>query len=366
MSEPIPFTEVGVLKRHPDNPLLTRADAPYPCSLLYNAGIAKFQGRYVMVFRNDYGAAIDRVSAAKQREQKLPTCEGTNLGLAFSDDGIRWKVEPKPCIDLETARKLIAPHMPGKNPEQELFRFYDPRLTVLDGRLHMCFAVGTANGIRGGVAVTDDFHNWEVMSVSVPDNRNMVLFPEKIGGRYVRLERPVDTAGGNRLNDNCARMWMSYSPDLRHWGFSQHVLANDRIPFSNCKIGPGAPPIRTAKGWLATFHGVWRDDNRGRNGWEEKWPKIYMAGLMLLDLDEPYRIIGFCDQPLLAPTAWYETGNGVPDGVVFDGAREDVIFPGGMLLEESGEVKIYYGAADTVECLATAHVDDLLALVGAN
>ncbi len=208
MSEPIPFNEVGVLKRHPDNPLLTRADAPYPCSLLYNAGIAKFQGRYVMVFRNDYGAAIDRVSAAKQREQKLPTCEGTNLGLAFSDDGIRWKVEPKPCIDLETARKLIAPHMPGKNPEQELFRFYDPRLTVLDGRLHMCFAVGTANGIRGGVAVTDDFHNWEVMSVSVPDNRNMVLFPEKIGGRYVRLERPVDLGGVTGINKTCPCLWL--------------------------------------------------------------------------------------------------------------------------------------------------------------
>ena len=81
-------------------------------------------------------------------------------------------------------------------------------------------------GLRGGVAVTDDLQNWEVMSLSVPDNRNMVLFPEKIGGRYVRLERPVNTSGGNWLGDNSARMWMSYSPDLRHWGFSQHVLAN--------------------------------------------------------------------------------------------------------------------------------------------
>jgi len=252
--------------------------------------------------------------------------------------------------------------MPGKDPDKELARFYDPRLTVIDGRVYMCFAVDTRSGLRGGVAVTDDFQEWEILSASVPDNRNMVLFPEKIGGRYVRLERPVDTAGGNWLTDSSAMMWMSYSPDLRHWGSSQHILANERIPFGNSKLGPGAPPIRTEKGWLTTFHAVWRDNDRGKNGWEEKWPKIYMAGIMLLDIDEPYRIIGFCDKPLLAPSVWYETGSDVPEGVAFDGFRENVIFPGGMILEDDGEVKIYYGAADTVECLATAHVDDLLAL----
>jgi beta-1,4-mannooligosaccharide/beta-1,4-mannosyl-N-acetylglucosamine phosphorylase len=355
MSESIPFAEAGVLTRHPENPLLTRHDVDYPCSLLFNAGIAKFQGRYVMVFRNDFGP-VNRKEFAERG------FEGTNLGLAFSPDGVHWKVEPKPCITLETARDLIAPLMPGKNPETELRRFYDPRLTVIDGRLYMCFAIDTVNGLRGGIAVTDDLDRWEVLSASVPDNRNMVLFPETIGGRFVRLERPVNTSGGLDLNDSSARMWMSYSPDLRHWGFSQHMLANSDIPFSNCKIGPGAPPIRTDKGWLTTFHAVWRDDERGRNGWSTGWPKIYMAGLMLLDLENPYKIIGFCDQPLLAPTAWYETGNSVPAGSDFDGFREDVIFPGGMLLEDDGEVKIYYGAADTVECLATANVDDLLAL----
>lgn len=137
---------------------------------------------------------------------------------------------------------------------------------------------------------------------------------------------------------------------------------SEAIPFANSKTSPGAPPIRTEKGWLTTFHAVWRDNDRGRNGWDSTWPKIYMAGLMRLDIDNPFKIVGFCDQPLLAPAAWYETGNGVPDGNPFEGFREDVIFPGGMLLEADGEVKIYYGAADTVECLATAHVDDLLAL----
>lgn len=361
MADPIPFTEAGVLNRHPDNPLLTSKDVGYPSSLVFNAGIVKYQGRYVMVFRNDHGAK-NRNESTERSRQGLPSFDGTNLGLAFSKDGIQWEVEAKPCIDHQTASELIAPLMPGKDAKNELSRFYDPRLTVIEGRVYMCFAVDTANGLRGGVAVTDNFSSWEILSMSVPDNRNMVLFPEKIDGRYVRLERPVNTSGGNHLGDGSARIWMSYSPDLHHWGFSQHILANKDIPFSNSKIGPGAPPIRTEKGWLTTFHAVWRDNNRGKNGWEEKWPKIYMAGLMLLKLDEPYRIIGFSEEPLLAPTVWYETGNDIPEAEAFDGFREDVIFPGGMLLEDNGEVKIYYGAADTVECLATAHVDDLLAL----
>ena len=214
----------------------------------------------------------------------------------------------------------------------------------------------------GCAAGTDDFERGEVLSASVPDNRNMVLFPEKIGGQYVRYERPVNTEGNNLFSDDQAMMWMSSSPDLRHWGNSRHILATGEIPFANSKMGPGAPPIRTRKGWLTTFHAVWRDDTRGKNGWEEKWPKVYMAGLMLMDLENPWRIIGFCEIPLMVPTAWYETGLDVPDGISYDPFREDVIFPGGMLLEDDGEVKIYYGASDTVECLATAHVDDLLAL----
>ncbi len=357
-----PFTDCGVLRRHPDNPILTAGDVPYPCSLFFNAGVAKFKGRYVMVFRNDYGpmtgtAFLERIA------RNEPRFDGTNLGLAFSDDGIAWTVEPEPCITLEQARALIAPLMPAKDASVELHRFYDPRLTVLDGRLHMCFAIDTAHGLRGGVAVTDDLETWELMSASVPDNRNMVLFPEKIDGHYYRFERSVNTWGGLRLHDDQAMMWMSRSPDLKHWGFSQHVLATENIPFANSKMGPGAPPIKTDKGWLTTFHGVWRDDSRGKNGWEEKWTKIYMAGLMLMDLQEPWKIIGLCDRPLLAPEAWYETGEDAPADAGFEGFRNHVIFPGGMILEDDGEVKIYYGAADTVECLATSHIDDLLALV---
>ena len=201
------------------------------------------------------------------------------------------------------------------------------------------------------MAVTDDFERFEVLCMSTPDNRNMVLFDRKIGGKYVRLERPfpVYSRGGDRFD-----IWMSDSPDLEYWGRSRLVLAVEDVRFANNKIGPGAPPVWTSKGWLTTFHAVDLDPSRGINGWEDRpWQKRYTAGIMLLDLEDPSRIVGLYDQPLLAPEASYEKQGGF---------RNDVIFPGGMILEDSGEVKIYYGAADTVECLATAGLDDLLKL----
>jgi beta-1,4-mannooligosaccharide/beta-1,4-mannosyl-N-acetylglucosamine phosphorylase len=316
-----------VIHRYPDNPILDAKRVPYPTSLVFNAGVTKFNGRYAMVFRNDYGSVSD---------QTLEPHSTTDLGLAYSEDGIRWEVASKPCFRMH---------------DKEIVRAYDPRLTVIDGRCYMCFAVDTKHGIRGGIAVTDDFENFEVISLSTPDLRNMVLFPEKIGGKYVRLERPFTVYGRGGVDR--FDTWISDSPDLKYWGNSDLLLAVEHVPFANDKVGPAAPPVRTDKGWLTTFHAVDIDPARGKNGWETSWKKRYTAGIMLLDLDNPKRIIGMYKEPLLAPEAGYET-----DG----GFRNHVIFPTGMILESSGEVKIYYGSADTVVCLATAHVDDLIQL----
>ncbi|MDG0792078.1 glycoside hydrolase family 130 protein [Cohnella ginsengisoli] len=316
-----------LVRRHPANPILKPEDVPYGPAMVFNAGVTKYEGKYVMVFRNDYGnAALGTIEPHST----------TNLGLAYSDDGVTWEVQPAPCWSWH---------------DEEVTRVYDPRLTVIDGRCHLCFAVDTQHGVRGGIAVTDDFSRFDVLSLSVPDNRNMVLFPERVGGKYVRLERPfpVYSRGGLDRFD----MWLSDSPDLRYWGASRLVMGVEHVPFANDKIGPGAPPVKTDKGWLTTFHAVDIDPARGKNGWEPAWRKRYSAGIMLLDLDDPGKIVGMSRAPLLAPEAPYETGGGF---------RNDVIFPGGMILEESGEVKIYYGAADTVECLATADVDDLIRL----
>lgn len=313
-----------VIKRYENNPVLSYKDVPYNAALIFNAGVAKYQGKYVMVFRNDYGSVEER------------RLDGTNLGLAFSDDGIHWEVQDKPCFDLK---------------DEEILRAYDPRLTVMDGKVYMCFAVDTRHGIRGGIAVTEDFEKFEIISMTVPDNRNMVLFPEKIGGKYVRLERPFPVYG--RGGKDRFDIWISDSPDLVYWGNSKLLLGVENVPYANDKIGPGAPPVKTEKGWLTTFHAVDLDPSRGKNGWESAWKKRYCAGIMLLELEDPSKVIGLCKDPLIAPETDYET---------VDGFRTNVIFPGGMILEDDGEVKIYYGAADTVECLATAYVDDLIKL----
>ena len=323
---------IGVLKscpavkRCPHNPVLSAKDVPYPASLVFNAGVARYNGKYVMIFRNDRGDAD---------KGQLPW--DTKLGLAFSADGVKWRVEPKPCFIMQ---------------DRDIKRSaYDPRLTVIDGRCYVCFALTCHHGIRAGIAVTDDFENFEVLSLTVPDNRNMVLFPEKINNMYVRLERPFSMCGrgGRELFD----IWISESPDLKYWGNSRLLLTVEDVPFANAKIGPAAPPLKTDKGWLVTFHAVDVDPAQRKNGWEETWNKRYTAGIMLLELENPGKIIGFCKEPLFVPEASYE---------IEGGFRNNIVFPGGLVLEGSGEVKIYYGAADAVECLATAHVDDLLKL----
>ena len=319
------------IRRHPANPILSAKDVPYKATLVFNAGVCRFQGKYVMVFRNDVHDYPD----VGQRPIVWSQVR-VSMGLALSDDGVHWTVAPKPIFELRN---------------DEIIHCYDPRLTVLDGRVYMCFAMSTRHGIRGGIAVTDDFEKFDILHVTVPDNRNMVLFPERIGGMYVRLERPFPVYG--RQGKDQFDTWLSRSPDMRFWGDSALVMGVEDVPFANDKIGPGPPPIKTSRGWLTIFHAVDRDDTRGKNGWDEKWTKRYTAGIMLLDLEQPWKIVGMCKTPLLAPEADYEV-----DG----GFRNNVIFPGGMILEDSGEVKLYYGSADTVECLATANVDDLVGL----
>lgn len=324
-----------MIQRYPQNPILQASDVPYDASLIFNAGVAKYQGRYVMVFRNDYGSTREDWRPFREGEAPHPPpFKGTNLGLAFSDDGVKWDVQKNPCWQVK---------------DDEILRVYDPRITVIDGIVYMCFAMDTKHGVRGGIARTEDFSKFDILSLSVPDNRNMVLFPEKIGGRYFRLERPfpVYSRGRDRFDT-----WSGWSPDLVHWGNHELVLPVEAVPFANDKTGPAAPPVKTPKGWLTTFHAVWRDPEVNLGGWENKWHKKYYGGIMLLDLENPSKLIGMSKEPLLDPETAYEK----------DGFRNDVIFPGGMILEDSGEVKIYYGAADAVECLATAHVDDLLAL----
>ena len=319
-----------------ERPILTSKDMPYESNLVFNAGVTKYNGKYIMVFRNDYGTNPERFLI----EKGIPS---TSVGVAISDNGIDgWQVRKDFLLDS---------HIQQAETGREIRRFYDPRVTVIDGKPYLTLAADCRHGIRGCVAELDEnFEKVNVLSMSVPNNRNMVLFPERIHGYYYRLERPMAMFGEDCINYD---VWCSRSRDLRLWGDSELVLNMRTVTWCNDKIGPAAPPIKTKKGWLTTFHAVDVDYSRGKNGWENKWQCRYTAGLMLLDLNDPAKRIAMYKKPFIVPDMPYETD---------EGFRQNVIFPGGMVLEDDGEVKIYYGAADCVECVCTANVDDLLKL----
>lgn len=329
MSDPHDYRKIGplesdpIITRHPANPILRPEDIPYRSSLVYNAGVVKHEGEYLMVFRSDYGYDPEK--------KKAPHFQ---IGLARSADGVNWRVHPEPIVEGDGG---------------EIMGTYDPRLTVLEGRFYLSYAQLTYHGVQGVISVTDDFRTFEILDRSLPDNRDIVLFPEKIDGRYLRLDRPFPYF--SRSQRVSFDIWISESPDLVYWGKPSLLLCVEDVPFANERLGAGSPPVRTDAGWLVLIHAVDVDADRGRNGWEDKWQSRYTCGAMLLDPDNPRRVIGVSRRPLIVPEAEYEISGGF---------RNNVIFPMALVPEENGEAKIYYGAADTVVAMATVRMEDLI------
>ena len=304
-----------------------------------------------MVFRNDYN----------MEEKYYPNGFGNNrgisVGIAVSDNGIdNWQLRENPLVDMhwEFGDQNLGFDSLGKTFHEypDILRLYDPRIILIEGNIYLCLDMDTVHGLRGCIAkLNDTFDDFEIISASVPDNRNMVIFPEKIGGYFVRLERPfpVYSRGKDRFD-----IWLSKSSDLKFWGESKLVFGVEDVPYANDKIGPAAPPVNTKYGWLTLFHAVDKElEGRGQSEWDLYWNKRYTAGVMLLDLEDPTKVIGMSKEPLIIPDVPYESDYGF---------RQNVIFPGGMIVEDDGEVKIYYGSADSVECIAFTTVEELVAL----
>lgn len=311
-----------IIRRYEGNPLLTAADVPFPCHLAFNAGVAKFQGHYYMAFRYDTFQQSDRTKGLLI----------SGSGLAESDDGLHWKAHEEP----------IAFHWKGK----DLGWVNDARLTVLDDKLYLSFCCNTMHGERPGFAEWKGGDDFEVVCLGIPAQRNMVLCPYKINGKYWRLERPVTRRGKYDI-------WASYSTDLIHWGEAELLLGVEDVPFATVKIGAAAPPIETDKGYLLFFHAV--DDDPERevvypNG--ARWCSRYTCGAVLLNRKNPFEILAMTQKPLLVPETDYETGN----MKLF--WRENVIFPCGALIE-GNIIRLYYGAGDYSTCMAEIKVDEL-------
>jgi predicted GH43/DUF377 family glycosyl hydrolase len=298
-----------MVRRYRGNPILTVDDIPYQVETVHNAGVAKFEGKYIMLFRSHL------------------TTGRSIIGIAESKDGFKFKAGPEPFMT------------PSKEPyfsEYEEFGVEDPRITLIEGTYYITYSAYSKHGVRIGLAKTMDFKTVQrVAFITQADYRNTVLFPEKINGLYVKMDRPHSDISPWSI-------WISYSPDLIHWGKSKVIIKPVQYHWDEMKIGPGAPPIRTDKGWLNIYHGVFPTMDGC----------VYRLGAALHDLDDPSIILGVGDRWILQPEDPWE--------VV--GYVHNVVFCCAAIAEKDGTLKLYWGGADKVMCAGTAKIDDLVKL----
>jgi len=296
-----------LIKRYQYNPILTKDDVPYPVATVHNAAVVKYEGKYIMVFRSH-----------KLNGRSI-------LGMAVSNDGYSFKVNEKP---------FMIPSTEGIFKEYEAYGVEDPRITFVDGEYLITYSAYSKHGVRIGLAKTKDFKSVERFSlITESDYRNVVIFPEKFGGLYARLDRPHSEISPWSI-------WISYSPDLKYWGESKLIMKPLQYHWDEMKIGPGAPPIKTSRGWLSLYHGVFPTMDGS----------VYRLGVALHDLEDPSKIIAVGDEWILQPEEVYE----------ITGYVHNVVFTCGAVPEEDGSVKIYWGGADKVMCMGTTNLEDLV------
>lgn len=298
-------------RRSPGDPILTAADWPYPVNSVFNPGAVTLDGETVLLARVEDRRGISHLTVARS---------------ASGVDG--WSIDTEPLLAPDDA---IA---------SEQWGFEDARAVWVDelGRFAItCTAYGPA-GPAVFLATTEDFSSVERHGViRHPDDKNAALLPYRLDGKWILLHRPRTEYGGFH-----GEILLSRSPDLLNWSSPEQVLQpRPGAWWDAARIGIGPPPLRTEHGWLLVYHGV-KDTVAG---------DVYRVGLALLDLDEPTRVLRRGATWVLAPLAPYERAGDAPN----------VIFPCGLVHDEaSGEIRLYYGAADTSICLATARPGELL------
>ncbi len=314
------------VQRNPRNPILTRADIPdlppdvVDVSSVFNPGAIKHDGRYVLLLRVQ----------TRGRE--------TVLMLAEGDDGEHFSVRP---------RTLIIEGMADVG--RRVHHVYDPRLCAIDGTVYVTLAVDTDEGCYVAIAQTSDFERLELVSFSGDTpSRNAVLFPERRGDAFQRLERPNQTRLTNGVMTG-TEIVLAQSTNLVDWTRVGPVMAGREHSWDEW-IGSGPPPVKTRDGWLHLYHGV---------ATHFASSNIYQMGVVLLDLEDATIVLGRSRNNVLEPREMYELVGQVPN----------VVFGTGMIVEDEDDngfaspgslVRLYYGAADTVVGLATATIAELL------
>jgi beta-1,2-mannobiose phosphorylase / 1,2-beta-oligomannan phosphorylase len=340
------------VRRAPENPIITPADVRpsqpgYEVICVINAGVARLGDEVILLMRvverpiNDddqvYLAPIFDPQTGQVAARRIPrdapghdfsdprligTPEGmyltalSHLRLARSRDGVHFQIDTAPALFPENA--------------YETFGIEDPRISLIDGTYYINYVGVSRLGIVTALASTTDFQGYQRLGVIFPpDNKDVEIFPEKIHGKYYALHRPSTSAFGR------PEIWLADSPDLLRWGNHRHLIGQRENNWENGRIGGSAVPFRTQQGWLAIYHGANRDNR-------------YSLAALLLDLDDPGKVLARSATPILEPQEDYERY----------GFFDNVVFSCGALYED-GLVKIYYGAADTSMAYAEMPLEDI-------
>ena len=303
------------LKRSKHNPILKPNTTNFwECKAVFNCAVTNHDGKIHMLYRaiGEYEHYISR------------------LGYAVSEDGINFTRYDEPVLN-PTVR-------------YELGGCEDPRICKIENKLYVTYVVLSfpqkEKGIaRTALASTEDFLDYNKLGIVTPhdvDDKDVVIFPEKINGKYVMMHRPSWV--GEKYGTSNPSIWLAYSDNLHEW-LDDKILIQPEQKWEQRKVGGGCPPIKTKDGWMVFYHGVDADFR-------------YMAGVILLDLQDPSIVLARSKRPVLEPRESYEVVGDVPN----------VVFPTGTAMLDN-KLYVYYGAADKVIGLATADVDDILDLL---
>lgn len=343
-----------LVERFTENPLITPGDVPpsrdgWEVIGAFNAGAIRFKGEILLLLRvaerpmdkpddeqvspilnpttgqieylrvknDDPDVEIpDSRSFYYKGEMKLTSI--SHLRIARSTDGINFAIDSKPAVFPEEAN--------------ETYGLEDPRITQIGDEFYIAVKTVSENGICVGLIKTVDFVNFERMGVILcPENLDVMLFPEKIGGLYWALTRPVPFYVGPR------GIWICSSPDLVNWGGHKPLVLPEKGTFHGGKTGGSCVPIKTESGWLEIYHGSDETDR-------------YSLAAVLLDLDDPTKVLARGKVPIMEPRADYE----------INGFYGNVVFACGAIVEDDGRVIIYYGASDESMAGAVTTIDTIM------
>jgi beta-1,4-mannooligosaccharide/beta-1,4-mannosyl-N-acetylglucosamine phosphorylase len=296
-----------LFKRYPGNPIMTSENWPYPTNAVFNPAAARL---------NDETLLLIRVEDLRGF---------SHLTVARSADGFtNWDIDDRPTLEADQSSR------------EERWGLEDPRIVWLEEQKQ--FAVTYVSFSEGGpvvsLAITKNFQTFARLgSLLPPEDKDACLFPRRFNGRFALIHRPIVRGE--------AHMWISFSPDLKHWG-DHRPLIMTRTAYWDChRVGLACQPIETSEGWLLFYHGV-RNTTAGA---------IYRVGLALLDLNSPWKVLHRGDEWVLGPSATYERIGDV----------SDVIFPNGATIyKETDQINLYYGAADSTVAVATAKLSDCI------